>query len=539
MMRRHSHLIEPKTTHECQSSRSTDAHSAAGKQFSFSRRGFLQTVGYGAMGATLVGSAPNPAYAAAASAPADGTALPRGVSLRVKPALTYQFWQPREKTSWRSYGALQTQAELDEEVRRIEDELNKLSAQAGFPVEVLPIECVGNDKQARKVAGTDCDVILIYGAGGFGMSAMLTLVASNAPKLMFLRHKSGPHYLWYEIAHWRLLRNNGDTFDQPDIDVDDIVVDDYDDVLWRLRALYGLKNARGTKMLAIGGLAAYSEPAQKFGPDHAKEVWDYQIEIVSEEDFGQRLERARADETAMAVADRQAAELLAQPKVTLQTERKFVVNSFLALGVVKELMNETGASNFGFAHCMGHRVISMLDTPPCLVLSLANDEGYTAYCHTDLSHTLPGVLLRWTASEPTFVCNSHFPHHGTFTVAHCAAPRKMNGKDFEPTRIMTHFESDYGAATKVQYTKGQVVTVIIPNLHCTKWQGFHGRILDSPSNPACRSQIDIEIEGDWRRLLANMQGFHTQVCYGDYLREVGYALKKLKKIEWENFSELA
>ena len=114
----------------------------------------------------------------------------------------------------------------------------------------------------------------------------------------------------------------------------------------------------------------------------------------------------------------------------------------------------------------------------------------------------------------------------------------MNGRDYEPTTIMTHFESDYGAATKVRYTKGQVVTVIIPNLRCTKWQGFRGRVVDSPSNPACRSQIDIKVEGDFRKLLDEMQGFHVQICYGDYLREVGYALKKIGAVEWQNFSEI-
>jgi hypothetical protein len=113
----------------------------------------------------------------------------------------------------------------------------------------------------------------------------------------------------------------------------------------------------------------------------------------------------------------------------------------------------------------------------------------------------------------------------------------MNGRDFEPATIMTHFESDYGAACRVEYAKGQVVTVIIPNLHCSKWQGFRGKVVDCPSNPACRSQIDIQIDGDWRALQQEMEGFHTQVCYGDYLREVGYALKKLGKIQWRNFSE--
>ncbi|KPK71737.1 MAG: hypothetical protein AMJ84_05700 [Acidithiobacillales bacterium SM23_46] len=454
--------------------------------------------------------------------------------MRIKPVLTYNIEKRREKTSWRSYGALQDLETVNEEARIIDEELKRLGSQAEFPIEILPVALVDTDQKAEEAASTDCDVLLVYAAGGW---QVYKLAASKTPNIMFLRHRSGHHYLWYEIAHWRLLRKNGDTFEEPNMDVGAIVVDDYGEVLWRLRALYGLKNAKGTKLLAIGGLAAYSKPGQELGPAHAKDVWNYQLEIVSEKEFGKRLEKARADQSAVEAVERQTKELLAQPNVTVMTDRKFVFNSYMALHVVKELMKETGATNFGFANCMGHSVISMLDTPPCLVLSLANDEGYTAYCHTDLTHTLPGVLLRWIAAKPTFVCNSHFPHDGIFTVAHCASPRKMSGKDYEPTKIMTHFESEYGAATKVEYTRGQTVTVIIPNLRCTKWQGFRGKILDAPSHPACRSQMDIEIDGNWRKLLASMEGFHTQVCYGDYLREVGYALKKLKKLEWENFSE--
>ncbi len=499
-----------------------------------SRRGFLGGLAGTAAAGGLMLATMSQAHAVSTTPVYSGTALPSGTPLRIKPVLTYQIEKRQEKTSWRSYGGLQTQGNVNEEVRRIESELKKLVSQAEFPVDVLPVAPVDTEQKATEAAGTDCDVLLVYPAGGW---QVYKLAGSKTPNIMFLRHKSDHHYLWYEIAHWRFLRKNGDTFEEPNMDVDDIAVDDYDDVLWRLRALYGLKNAKGTKMLAIGGLAAYSEPGQKLGPAHAKEVWDYDFEIISEAEFAQRLGKARADGNIMKQVKRQTDELLALPNVTLETDRKFVINSFLAWRVCKELMIESGATNFGFAHCMGRPVIEMLDTPPCLVLSLANDEGYTAYCHTDLTHTLPGVLLRWIAGRPTFVCNSHFPHHGIFTVAHCAAPRKMNGKDYEPTKIMTHFESDYGAATKVQYTKGQIVTVIIPNLRCTKWQGFRGKILDSPSHPACRSQIDIAIDGDFRKLLTEMQGFHVQVCYGDYLREVGYALKKVGKVEWQNFSE--
>ncbi len=80
------------------------------------------------------------------------------------------------------------------------------------------------------------------------------------------------------------------------------------------------------------------------------------------------------------------------------------------------------------------------------------------------------------------------------------------------------------------------MTVVIPNLRCTKWQGFRGTVVESPAFPACRSQIEIAVDGDWRRLAAEMEGFHTQIVYGDYLREVGYALRKLGKLEWQCYS---
>jgi hypothetical protein len=502
-----------------------------------SRRSFLGGIGAVATVGGLGMRAPSDADAAAAVQSAQGKALPAGKTIQVQPALSYHLEQPEEKTSWRSYGGICTPQDVQKEIGRIETELKKLEAFAEFHIEFLPLAEVRDEEQAKKVAATTADVILLFAASG-GTNLINIVAASKAAFIMFVRHKSGPFYLWYEIAHWRFLRQNEDAFQVPNVDAEDIIVDDYQEILWRLRSLYGLKNAKGTTMLAIGGLNAYSAPAQAKGPDHAKEVWGYKIISISEEEFSRRLAETRADSDTVKNAERQTDEFLSMANVTLQTERKFVVSSFLALAVCEQLMKETGATNFGFAGCMGRSVIEMLDTPPCLVLSLANDAGFTAYCHTDLSHTFPGVLMRWIAGKPTFVCNTHFPHDGILTVAHCSAPRKMNGKDYEPAVIMTHFESNYGAACKVQYPKGQIVTVVIPNLNCTRWHAFRGRILESPSYPACRSQMEIAIDGDRRRLVSQMEGFHAQIVYGDYLREISYALKKLGKVQWQCYSEI-
>jgi L-fucose isomerase-like protein len=454
--------------------------------------------------------------------------------LRVKPALVYALAQRREKTSWRGYGGLHSKEDVDQEAARITQELKELAAKADFGLDVQPVSLVGSDAEVAAAAAAECDVILVYASGG-SQAWLENLAACGKPNVMFLRHKSGPFYLWYEIAHWRLLRKSEDAFTEPNMDVDDIVVDDYGDVLWRLRALYGLVNTKGTKIAAIGGHQAYSTPGNQLGPTHARDVWGMEIIEVPIDQVAQRMQHDRGDAGVMSQIEKQAETLLAQPGVTLETDRRFIVNSFLVLRVFREILRETGATNLGVANCMGS-LIGVLDTTPCLVLSLLNDQGYTAFCHVDLTHTPPGVLLRWISGKPSFVCNSHFPHHGLMTLAHCAAPRRMDGKQDEPTKIMTHFESDYGAATKVEYRQGQITTNIVPNLHCSKWFGYRAKILDSPAFDACRSQMDVQIDGDWRRLLKEMEGFHTQVCYGDYLREIGYALKKVG-IPWVCVSE--
>jgi len=459
--------------------------------------------------------------------------FPRGAALRVKPILVFDVPTRGDRTSWRSYGAIHTPEAAREEAGRIQEELAQLKQKAEFPIEVQPVEMLDSQAKVAQVAAGDTDLCILYAAGA------CTQWPLQVPMIMFVRHRSGPFYLGFEIAHWRFLRQSGDPFVLKGFDTDDVVVDSPDELLWRLRAMYGLKNARGTKMLTIGGLSAYSREAQENGPRVAKEVWGYEFVDVTNEEFAKRLEAARADAEAVKQVEAETAALVAMPNVKLETDRKFVLNSYMALHVVRQLLKETGASNFGFSGCMGHGQIAMLDTPACLVLSLANDEGYTAYCHTDLSHTMPGVLLRWIASRPAFVCNSHYPHDGIFFVAHCQAPRRMNGRDFEPATILTHYESDYGAACKTQYTMDQVVTAVVPNLVCTKWRGFRGKVVGAPSYPACRSQMEILVDGDWKRLLREMEGFHTQVVYGDYTREVGYALKKLGgPIEWQCYSEV-
>ena len=91
-----------------------------------SRRGFLGGLAGTAAVGSLVLVTASQTRAFSTRPLSSGKALPCGTALNVKPVLTYQIEKRRAKQSWRSYGGLQTRADVNEEAGRIEAELKKV-----------------------------------------------------------------------------------------------------------------------------------------------------------------------------------------------------------------------------------------------------------------------------------------------------------------------------------------------------------------------------------------------------------------------------
>jgi L-fucose isomerase-like protein len=199
-------------------------------------------------------------------------------------------------------------------------------------------------------------------------------------------------------------------------------------------------------------------------------------------------------------------------------------------------MREYNAPAFTIRACMS-TIMPMAETTACLSLSLLNDEGLLAFCESDFVVIPAGILLHYVSGKPVFLHNSTFPHKAIATCAHCTCPRRMDGKRYEPAKIMTHYESEYGAAPKVEMPKGQQVTFIDPEYSTGRWVGFKGVVRSNPFYEICRSQQDVEIQGDWRKLLKEVRDSHWMMVYGDYLRELGYAARKIG-IKWIDISQI-
>ncbi|HNQ89539.1 MAG TPA: sugar isomerase [Verrucomicrobiota bacterium] len=486
------------------------------------RRQFLYRVGALTAGGLALPAGMVSAAAAGGEAAVQG---PRpGAPLRVQPVFTYSVPQRREATSWREWGGIQTEADASAEQERIRGELAKLRKQAGFGLEFLPLVAVRNREQAANLAAGSHDVLLMYAAGGSGQ-VLEALTRKDRWNLMFLRHDPGPVYLWYEIVHPRFLRKTVDEYGQPGMDVHDVVVDHPDDLLWRLRGLYGLKQTLGKRMVAVGGPSGWAAGGRK-APEIARTVWRMDLQDYPYADLGRRLKAARADAALVRRSAEQARRYLGGARTTLETSRAFVDNAFVLLEVFKDILREAGTDAITINSCMG-TIMPMSETTACLPLSLLNDEGFLAFCESDFVVIPSGVLLHYIAGTPVFLNDPTYPHRDVVTLAHCTAPRRMDGRRAERARIMTHFESDYGAAPKVEMRLGQRVTNLVPDFNCKQWVGFEGTIVANPFLDICRSQIDVRVHGNTTALLEEMKGFHWMTCYGSYLRETGYALRKI------------
>ena len=483
---------------------------------------------------------------------------PKG-PLRMQPVLVYEIPVRKEKASWRTWSGLITEEHAEEERNRIRTELEALNSRVDFPLEVLPLLSVQTLREAENLFKGDHDGLIVYANGGpvYDSSQYNAMMDPEKLNLVFVRHQSGPAYYYYAGVQHRLLRQAVDEHNGiGNLKPEDVIVDDYDEILWRLRAFYGLKSLKGKRIVCIGGPFGHSE-GSAVAPDNARRLWDMDLIDVSYNVVNPKIDAAFRDKALVRRCAKQAQEYLKQPGVeifplqkklttkelltgkgsgeTLSQMRTFMERAFVLKEVFLDLMKEYDTDAITVRGCMG-AIMDRSETTACMVLTMLNDEGYLAFCESDFVVIPASIMLHYISGKPVFFGNPTFPHKNMVTVAHCSSPRKMDGKNLEPVKIRTHFESDYGAAPKVEMRVGQNLTVIVPDFKSRRWAGFEGTVLDNPELDICTTQLDIGFKGDSERIAREIRGFHWPMCYGNYLKEMGYALSKTS-VDWLNLTE--
>lgn len=486
------------------------------------RRQFVKTAGAGAIGTTALSGI---FWKTFSGIDTSTNNIRDRKPLKVKPILTYEVPVPRAQSSWRQWGGIQTEMDADTELIKIKTELDKLRSRADFPVEFLEVNKIRNKNSLADLTDTaSADVFLVYAAGG-GMDIFDTLNKTGKDIIFFCRHKSGPVYLWYEIISPRFLRQHTDRLAVTGIDENDVVIDNQDEILWRLRSLCGLRNTVNSTIVAVGGPSAWAQP-EGVVPDLVRKKFGLDIKTVSYDEFGRLITQARSDRSLVRGARERAEKYLGESGISLETKKEYVENCFILEDVMIKVMEKAGSKAITINGCMG-TIMPLSETTACLTLTLINDAGYQAFCESDFVVVPAGILLSNITGTPVFLNDPTYPHDGLITLAHCTAPRRMDGKNLAPAKLLTHFESDYGAAPKVEMLVGQTVTNIMPDFEFKRNVGLLGKIVDNPFLDICRSQIDVAFSCNSKKVAEEMPGFHWITAYGDYMKEYGYAINKL------------
>ncbi len=176
-------------------------------------------------------------------------------TVTIQPVLMYAVSQPAFQRSYKSWGDIQSDDAAKEEGTRISRELQEMAKKADFPMQILPLRSVKSEAEAAAIHSQAYDVILLYPATGSG-ALLRACFAPKGDTVIFVRQRTGSTYYWYEALSTRILETSATDQVKP-VHVDDVVVDDYEDVLWRLRALAGVKSLRGSGIVALGGVWAW------------------------------------------------------------------------------------------------------------------------------------------------------------------------------------------------------------------------------------------------------------------------------------------
>lgn len=422
---------------------------------------------------------------------------------------------PPYKEQW---GLMKNEEKLQEEYERISKELKEIEGDEEFSFSGGDIirsvsEALDLSKKYR-----ECDALVVFSVSGAGTRKLLnTLTVYGLPLIFFNKIEKNRAYghalfqQWYEMDAVKKF---------PDID---LVINDYQELLEKLRAHRSVKKLQESKVLCIGepneffkgGLAARS----------AVDKFESAIDYMSFETFQENLENESLEgEEVREIKD---SFLENAESVSDEIEEDVGLKSARIYKVLKSIISENDYDAVTI-NCLSG-ILDMINTTPCLAFQRLRDEGVPAVCEADIPQLVTTILLRNIADKPTFINDPVIrPEGNKLIVAHCTSPTKLSGYEEDPQEYdaLLHHETKMGLAPSVKFDEGQDVTIAGVSHDFEEMVSTEGKITRNTDYHVCISQAEIEVENA-KFLFDNFQGFHWVMVYGNWLNELEKACNLL------------
>jgi L-fucose isomerase-like protein len=168
----------------------------------------------------------------------------------------------------------------------------------------------------------------------------------------------------------------------------------------------------------------------------------------------------------------------------------------------------------------------------CFGLSFLNDRGVVAGCEGDIPAAVAMIMLSEVSGGPTFLANPTSIKGHKLVIAHCTIAPKLTTS----YKYRTHFESGLGVAISGALREGETVTVIRFDAGFDTLRAGAGTITkgEAWSEKLCRTQGEIEMDGEAEIIRNHPIGNHLVIAYGNHLD----SLREIARLAGMNFEEI-
>lgn len=439
-------------------------------------------------------------------------------------------------TSVAEWGGATTEREIYKEVESVKKELNKVEKQFNGEVKFEGWDIMHSEdeilKKSFEVQSSDIDAVLVFMCAAT-VTYTRAFLTFNKPLIIFGKEYSTPFYgvnLDGAFLDWELSHINKSRWAS-------IVVDSYDWLSEKIRAVRVISKLKKTKILCIGPPSIWTA-GKGFRTGNyefirnAQEKLGVTIEFISLEEFVEEFKKIGVN-TEMR---KMYSDFLnkAKEKSSEIKDEKSALGAIKVYFILKKMIERT-KSNALTINCYETKVIDKVGTTPCFALEKLNDEGIVAGCEADFDGLINMLMVSYVANKPVFLGDPVFNERVPKIInAHCSCPAKLRGynKESEPYVATTHYESGKGLTQQMIMKKGQEATIALLPPDLNSMIITKGVITESNMGyPICRTQVEFKVSNLdelWKQCRSHFPWIvHMVNVYGDYTKEIAEVCKLL------------
>jgi L-fucose isomerase-like protein len=157
----------------------------------------------------------------------------------------------------------------------------------------------------------------------------------------------------------------------------------------------------------------------------------------------------------------------------------------------------------------------------CVPLSLLADNGVVASCEGDMLNTVSMMMLHYLSGQVVAYGDAIHHHDNVLKLSACGFLPFSMGKQGDRKIEMFQFDGFKGLHNSFVMRPERVTVMrLVEDIGAYHILYFTGQGLDTELREGILPALDVQLDGDMKKLIAHYAGQHFAICFGDVSDEI-------------------